>query len=246
MRDSQTFSCGYGLIRFVCSAVVIVFLLAPPQSLAADTISITATATPRSVSAAGGTATITAKVSDAAGSPVAGVPVSFSADNGSLSAETATTDKTGTARVFLTTHTPTNVTATAGTPTTSPAPLPGASAKVTVNVSPLPTVSISATAPATPATTDPPSTASFTFTIRATPATGNTIVSVLVEYGDGHADSLPGNATIVTHAYSAAGRYTVTATATDNMGGSGSASTTIAILVGDEGNGSSAKLRISN
>jgi hypothetical protein len=228
MRGYQTPS-GYRLIRFARVVAVTAFLLTPTQSLLADVTSITVAAAPSSVSAAGGTATITAKVSDAAGSPVASVPVSFSADNGSLSAEAVPTDETGTARVFLTAHTVTNVIATAGAPATSRVPGRGTSARVTVSVSPLPTVSISASTPATPAAADAPSNTSVIFTIRATPATGNTIVSVLVEYGDGHADSLSGSATSVTHAYSAAGRYTVTATATDNMGGSGSAGTTIVV-----------------
>jgi hypothetical protein len=82
--------------------------------LAAGITSISVSATPSSVSAAGGTAAISAKVSDGVGDPAVGVPVRFSADHGSLSAEAVTTDETGTARVFLTTHRITNVIAAIG------------------------------------------------------------------------------------------------------------------------------------
>ena len=202
-------------------------LVASQLTLAAGITSISVSGTPTSVSAAGGTAAISAKVSDGVGDPAVGVPVRFSADHGSLSAETATTDETGTARVFLTTHTIANVIAAIGAAATADSPARGPSAKVTVGVSPLPTVSISASILKN---------ASVTFTIRAMPAAGQTIVSVLVDYGDGQVESLSPAATSISHVYSAAGRYRVTATATDNLGGSGSAGTVIlAGLRGDAG-----------
>jgi len=201
--------------------------------LAAGITTISVSATPTSVSAAGGTATISAKVSDGVGDPAVGVPVRFSADHGSLSAEVATTDETGTARVFLTTHTITNVIAAIGAAATPAAPVRKPSANVTVSVSPLPTVLISASAAAT---ANQLPNASVTFAIRALPAAGQTIASLLVDYGDGQVESLSPTATSISHVYSAAGSYRVTATATDNLGGSGSAGTVIlAGLRGDAG-----------
>jgi hypothetical protein len=201
------------------------YLLVTTQLLlAAGITSISVSAAPTSVSAAGGTAAISAKVSDGVGDPAVGVPVRFSADHGSLSAEAATTDETGTASVFLTTHTTTNVIAAIGAAATTGAPARRTSAKVTVSVSPLPTVSISTSAAA--AANQLPS-ASVIFTIRAMPAAGQTIVSLMVDYGDGQVESLSPSATSISHVYSAAGSYRVTATATDNLGGSGSAGTVI-------------------
>jgi PKD repeat protein len=208
-------------------AAIAYLLFTAQLLLTAGITSISVSAIPTSVSAAGGTAAISAKVSDGVGDPAVGVPVRFSADNGSLSAEAVTTDETGTARVFLTTHTITNVIAAIGAARTAGAPARGPSAKVTVSVSPLPIVSISASILTN---------ASVTFAIRAMPAARQTIVSLLVDYGDGQVESLSPTATSISHVYSAAGSYKVTATATDNLGGSGSAGTVIlAGLRGDAG-----------
>ena len=182
--------------------------------LTAGITSISLSSSPVSVSAAGGTAAITAKVSDGVGNPVAGVPVRFSADRGSLSAEAATTDETGTARVFFTTNTTAEVIATVAGAATAAAPARELSARATVTVSPLPAVSISASILTN---------TSVTFTIRAIPTEGHTIVSLLVDFGDGRVESIAPQTTSVSHEYSAAGSYRVTVTATDNLGGSGSA-----------------------
>jgi PKD repeat protein len=71
------------------------------------------------------------------------------------------------------------------------------------------------------------------FNISATTTTGNTIVSVAVDFGDGASVTLPGNATSVTHVYTAPGTYVVTATATDNSGQSGQATTVIILVAAD-------------
>ena len=205
-------------------AVYAYLLVTTQLLLAAGITSISVSGTPTSVSAAGGTATISAKVSDGVGDPAVGVPVRFSADHGSLSAEAATTDETGTARVFLTTHRITNVIAAIGATATTADPARGRSAKVTVSVSPLPTVSISASILTN---------ASVTFAILAVPAAGQNVVSLLVDYGDGQVESLSPTSTSISHVYSSAGSYKVTATATDDLGGSGSAGTMI--LAGPRG-----------
>jgi hypothetical protein len=91
---------------------------------AALTITITASgsavarivliATPGSVSVGGGSVTLTASVTDAAGNPVVGVPVTFAASAGTLSNGVAQSDLNGQASVTLTTSTQTTVTAAAG------------------------------------------------------------------------------------------------------------------------------------
>ena len=221
MGDSRTSSRDYGLVRLAGISAVAALLLGTAELLA-ELTNISVSASPASVSAAGGTTTISATVSDADGKPAPNVSVGFSADNGSLSAEAAATDQNGTARVFLTTKTTTTVVATLGA-SAAAARAQGPSASVSINVAPLPTVSI------TPSTSRPSPNAPVTFTIRATPATDNRIVSVLIEYGDGRADSLSGNATSVPHVYATAGSYGVSVTATDSLGGSGRADTTVEV-----------------
>lgn len=71
-------------------------------------------ATPGSVSVGGGSVRLTATVLDAAGSPVVGMPVLFSATAGTLSDPVAQSDLNGQASVTLTTSTQTVVTASAG------------------------------------------------------------------------------------------------------------------------------------
>jgi len=97
-----------------------------------------------------------------------------------------------------------------------------ASTSVTVTPRLTPTVTISASA-------SPQPNVPVTFTIAATAPAGATIASITVNYGDGTADTLSGNATSVQHVYAAAGTYTVTATATDTNGERGSGSTVIVV-----------------
>ena len=66
---------------------------------AADTVTISAD--PATVPATGGTVTLIATVLDESGRGLAGLPVSFSADAGTLSATSAVTDAAGEARVCL-------------------------------------------------------------------------------------------------------------------------------------------------
>ena len=71
-------------------------------------------ATPPSVSQSGGTVTISAYVTDAAGNPLPGVNVTFSSNTGALSSTTGLTDSGGIARTTLTTAQTATVTAVAG------------------------------------------------------------------------------------------------------------------------------------
>jgi PKD repeat protein len=71
--------------------------------------------------------------------------------------------------------------------------------------------------------------APVTFTIAATASAGATISSIFINFGDGSSVTLTGNATTVQHSYTSAGNFTVTATATDTSGATGSASTVIIV-----------------
>jgi adhesin/invasin len=186
---------------------------------------ILVTANPSNISG-GGQSIITAVVNDAGGTPLASVPVTFSTDGGSVSPGVATTDASGVATTTLTTNKTAKVTATAGVASTSgTTTTPAPSGSVTVNVNPVPTVTISSTTP------NPTQKLPVTFSIAATPATGNAITSIVVNYGDGKEDPLQGNATSAQHVYddpsTFPNTFRVTATATDNLGGKGVGSTVV-------------------
>jgi PKD repeat protein len=97
-----------------------------------------------------------------------------------------------------------------------------ASTSITVVPQPRPTVDIAASA--SPQPNQP-----VTFTITATPPTGQSIASITVDFGDGTQQTLQGNAKTVQHLYASSGTFTVTAIATDTNGSSGSGSTVIAV-----------------
>jgi hypothetical protein len=184
--------------------------------------SVAVSATPPSVSQSGGTVTISALVLDPSNNPVPGVSVLFSSTAGSLSSTTALSDATGVAKVTLTTQTTSTVRATAsGT----------ASATVDVIVSNAPTVTIDAPGPFTE---------NSPAAITITPATGSgngsprQLASIRVDFGDGTFETR-NNVTGpigLTHTYTRAGGYTITATATDVSGNTSISSK--AIVVGFE------------
>ncbi len=94
---------------------------------------------------------------------------------------------------------------------------------VTVAARPALTVSITAN-PASPTPNQV-----VTFTVTATPTTGNAITSIGVDFGDGTRGTLSGNATTIQHVYATSGQYVVTVIATDSSGSTGSASTVIIV-----------------
>jgi len=96
---------------------------------------------------------------------------------------------------------------------------------VTVNARPALVVTLSAN-PAQPAPG-----AVVTFTITASPTTGNAITSVTIDFGDGQRGTVNGNVATAQHVYSQAGQYVVTVIAADSSGASGSAS--LVMLVGN-------------
>lgn len=129
-------------------------------------------ANPTSLPWMGGSATITARVEDAAGSPVVGVPVSFSTTAGTLSTLSGTSDTAGVATTVLSTTGEATVTATAG----------GKAGTAPVTLRTQATVSLSVPTSA-PIVGSP---AMFS----VTPGSGATLSNVLLSLGDGSTQSL--------------------------------------------------------
>jgi PKD repeat protein len=175
---------------------------------------VTVNANPTTVSALGGSATITANVVDAAGNPLSGVGVTFSTTAGSLSTNVSTSDGSGNARVTLTTDRDATVTAAVGANT----------ATVSITAAPRPTVSITASGNSTVGGVT-------TFTITATAAAGGApIESITINYGDGGSQALGSTSTTAQHIYNRPGSYTVTATVRDTTGQTNTAVTTIVVV----------------
>jgi hypothetical protein len=172
------------------------------------------TASPQSLGSGGGTSAISALVTDDGGSPIGGIPVSFTTDQGTLNPSTATTDTNGVATTQLTTAQTATVSVSAGSVTAQ-------TVKVAVGVKAL----ASFTASPTAASAGTP----ITFTV--TPGTGANVQNVRVDFGDGSSQSLGAiaGATTTSHAYNSPGSYTATATATDATGVS---SLTANVIVG--------------
>jgi len=182
---------------------------------AAAAKTVIVSSTPQTLSSAGGTATISARVLDANGTNLAGVPVTFTADNGTLSPSTAITDSSGLATTQLTTSRETKVTA-----------LITADVKAEVTVKVNARIGVTITPPTTAPTAGLP--ASFTIGV----ATDANVQNVQVNWGDGLVQNLgavSGNTTI-THTYRSEGDYTVTATARDASGETATVSTAVNVL----------------
>src|SRR5262249_34834380 len=96
-------------------------------------------ANPSAVPFSGGTSAITATVVDAAGNPLASIPVTFSATAGSLTIAAVKTDQEGSAKTTLTTSQASTITATIGAQgSASGTPGIGPSASTSVLVAPRP------------------------------------------------------------------------------------------------------------
>ncbi|HMF59728.1 MAG TPA: PKD domain-containing protein, partial [Vicinamibacterales bacterium] len=183
-------------------------------SAAVDRVLVSAT--PQTLGPAGGVTTIAARVEDVSGSGVAGVPVTFTSDAGSLSASSATTDTNGVATLTLNTTRTSIVTANVA----------GKTATVTVNLNPRTGVTIAG--PTTPVSAGVPA----TFTVGVGATAGSNIQNVTIDFGDGSRQSLGAlsGSTPINHTYEAPGTFTVTATAMDASGFSEQVSTAISIL----------------
>jgi large repetitive protein len=174
------------------------------------------TATPAVLPPSGGTTEIAARVEDVTGGGLPGVPVSFTADQGSLGAGSATTDSSGVAKTTLTATRTTIVTANVA----------GKTATVTVNTSARTGVTI--TGPTTAVSAGTPVT--FTVGVGAAPAVN--IRDVTVDFGDGARVSLGAisASTPVQHTYAAEGSYRAAATATEASGFTETVATFVTIL----------------
>ena len=183
-------------------------------SAAAERVLISAS--PQTLGPAGGTATISARVEDASGGGVAGVPVTFTTDAGQLSAGSATTDASGVATVTLNTSRPAKVTANVA----------GKTATADVGLNPRTGVTIAG--PTTPVSAGVP--AIFTVGVAATA----NVRDVTVDFGDGTRQSLGAlsGPTTVSHTYNEPGTYNVRATAIEASGFSEQVGTSVAILPG--------------
>ena len=174
-------------------------------------------ASPQTLSPFGGTSTITARVEDVSGTGLAGIPVTFSTDAGTLSPSSSTTDTAGNATTTLTTSRAAKVTANVA----------GKTADVSIGLNPRtgitiagPTTAVSAGVPAT-----------FTVGVGSTA----NIRDVTVDFGDGDRRSLGAISapTTIQHTYIEAGTFTVSATATEAASGlPETVSTAVTILPG--------------
>jgi len=178
------------------------------------------TTTPTSVGPNGGTVTVAATVVDPNGSALAGIPVSFSADHGSVNPGVATTDSSGIATTTLSTGVETKVTATAGTVSGTATVTLRSGPAVTLDCAPAPGTGSCAAI----AASDSSNTATVIFTVAK--ATGSSVLrDVTLDFGDGTSQglgTLSGGSVKVSHTYSGTSgntaSYTATARATDVEG----------------------------
>ncbi len=182
---------------------------------AAAAKTVIVSASPQTLNSTGGTSTITARVLDPNGTTLSGVPVTFTADNGTLSNSTVITDSTGTATTTLTTTRETKVTATVSG---------DVKADVTVKVNAR--IGITITPPPTSPTAGLPS--NFAVAVASTANVQN----VRMDWGDGSAQNLGAisGSTTVSHTYTREGNYTVSATALDASGEQATVSTGVNVL----------------
>ena len=175
---------------------------------------ITLSASPQNLGPSGGQSQISARVEDTAGAGLIGVPVSFSASTGQLSASSAVTDETGTARTTLTTSREATVTANVA----------GKTAELTIGLNPRTGVTLSG--PAQPVSAGLPAT--FTVGVGSTA----NVRDVTVDFGNGRRQSLGAisGSTTVQNTYAVAGTYSVSATATEASGFTEQVATSVTIL----------------
>jgi hypothetical protein len=183
----------------------------------AATNTVTLSASTSRLPAGGGTVTLVASVVDASGNGLAGVSVTFTTTEGTLSATAATTDSVGQARVQLTTTRDASVTARVADK---------ASPAVAIVVGLETTIGLSYT-PANPVAGQ-----AVSLTVTPTIPPGGQAPRVVVSWGDGSQTDLltVSSARTVAHVYTSPGTYSVSATATAD-GSESRASTTIPVSV---------------
>ena len=205
---------GSAAIRAISGGATSEALTLTVGAAAANSISLNAN--PTRVSAGGGSSVISATVTDTSGNPLQGVPVTFSTTAGSLSSTSVNSNLSGIASTTLTANREATVTAAVA----------GKTATVVVGVGVRPTVTVSTSS-------EPTVGGPTTFTISATPGTGgDPIQQVMINYGDRRSTNLgpvSGSGITAQHVYTDHGTFTVTVTATDLSGESGTASTVIVV-----------------
>ena len=186
---------------------------------AADTVTVRTN--PSSVPASGGIVEVSAIVLDARGQGIAGIPVTFSANNGTLTNIVSISNANGVATVGLTTNVTTKVTATVGSK---------AVADATVSVLGTPSITINCTGSGTTPGSSCSQTVGlpFTFTI-AKASTSTPLVSAFLDFDDGNRASLGtlSSPVTVTHTYFSQNPYTARVTATDINGQTTTASVAV-------------------
>jgi PKD domain-containing protein len=191
---------------------------------------VSITASPGTLTSAGGTSTISATVFDASGNTLPGVPVTFAIDTttagasgaGSLSANIVNSDVNGRASTLLTTSRTTIVVATAGVSTSTGgtggtvAATAAQTARVTVNVNSTASIAIGTPSPASPAAGQAV-TIPLTFGTAAA-AGASPIVRGTVDWGDGSVQTFTGQPASVSHVYRSAGSFLIVVTGIDAIG----------------------------
>ena len=198
---------GTGTGNGAATSSNVVTIAVGTAALGAGTVALRAT--PASVPSTGGTVELAATVIAEGGRLLSGIPVVFSATRGTLGATTATTNENGEARTTLTTSETSEVTARVGAVTGT----------FTVNVRTGPSVTLECAVGATAGCSNVGIGQLVTFTATRA-ATGSTLTSARLEFGDGDSVTLGSlsTAATVTHAYASAGTYTARLVATDVNG----------------------------
>ena len=181
---------------------------------------ISVSATPNTVPLTGGTSTISATVTDTAGSALRDLAVTFTTTAGTLTTAVATTDASGIATTTLTTNREATVTASAGAGATAGTN----TGTVVVKVNTVGTVAVTATP--SPGVVGLPTSISVTLTASAT---GSPFQRTVIDFGDGVSRTEGGTSTTVPHTYTRAGTYVIRATAFDQLGDS--TSSTVSLIV---------------
>jgi hypothetical protein len=193
---------------------------------------VSLSASPATLSSAGGTSTITATVTDTSGNILSSVPVTFAIDtatagsSGSFSETQVNTDVSGRAQTLLTTNRTTTVSATAGfvgaSGTTGPSVLV---AKVTVTVNTTASITIGAATPSAPTVGQ-----IVTFPLSyGTAATASPIVRGTVNWGDGQSQTFSGQPAAISHSYSGQGSYLIVVTGVDALGDTSTTTTSVTV-----------------
>src|SRR5262245_27397157 len=200
---------------------------------------MTIDASPGTVSANGGTSTITSFVFDVNGNPLPSVAVSFSTDAGSISPSIVSADGSGRAQSILTTNRTARVTATAGNAIGTPGGTGGTgatggtgptsgtqTASVTVTVNPSNTITVGTPTPASPTAGQ---TVTFPLTYGAN-ATSTPITRLTVDWGDGSSpQTFNGQPSAISHQYRNAGSFVVVVTGLDTFGDATTGTGTVVI-----------------